>query len=137
MDGFVDWLVEDAPVAGQLGARTVESGREATYGRLDLSDRIAKALAAQGIDRLYAHQVDAIDAVREGDNVVVATPTASGKSLVYTIPAIEGALHHGQRTLYIAPLRALINDQEAALSDFVADLGFGPQVTVAQYTGQL
>jgi len=137
VDGFVDWLVEDAPVAGHLGARTVESGREATYGRLDLSDRITKALTAQGIDRLYADQVDAIDAVREGDNVVVATPTASGKSLVYTIPAIEGALHHGKRTLYIAPLRALINDQEAALSDFVADLGFGPQVTVAQYTGQL
>jgi DEAD/DEAH box helicase domain-containing protein len=136
VDEFVDWLAKDGAIAGDLRHRQVEPASGAIHRELDLHDRVRGALEAQGIDRLYQHQVDAIEAVRGGDNAVVATPTASGKSLVYTIPAVEGALRRGERTLYVAPLRALINDQDATLSDFASDLGFGPQVEVAQYTGQ-
>src|SRR5699024_6575086 len=71
------------------------------------------------------------------ENAVIATPTASGKSLIYTVPAVERALDHDGRTLYIAPQRALINDQEANFTDLTDDLGLGATVDVGQYTGQL
>ncbi len=136
MDAFVDQLAASRDADGRIRHRRREPGRDATYGDIELHPRVEAALAARGIDRLYRHQTDAIDAVRDGRNVVVATATASGKSLVYTVPAVEGALEAGRRTLYVAPMRALINDQEAALEAFVGSLGFGPRVTVAQYTGQ-
>ncbi len=136
MDDFVDWLADQRHAEGRLRHRHREPGRPAAYGDVPLHPRVETALDAQGIDRLYRHQTDAIEALRDGRNVVVATPTASGKSLVYTVPAVEAVLEAGRRTLYVAPTRALINDQEAALAEFAADLGFGPRVTVGQYTGQ-
>ncbi|MFB6354266.1 MAG: DEAD/DEAH box helicase [Halobacteriales archaeon] len=136
MEEVVDWLVERAAADGAVRHRHVEPGREACYGELEVHDRVAAALDDRGIDQFYRHQADAIGALRDGRDVAVSTPTASGKSLIYTVPAVEAALEAGERTLYVAPLRALINDQEAALEDFVEGLGFGPQVSVAQYTGQ-
>ena len=136
MDDAVDWLVEDASAAGSVIHHRRRAARAAEYADVECHDRVEAALDAAGIDRLYRHQADAIRAVRKGEHVVVSTPTASGKSLCYTIPAVEGVLEAGARTLYVGPMRALINDQEAALSAFVDDLGFGSRVEVAQYTGQ-
>lgn len=135
MDEFVAWLTDDA-ASGRIRYRHTDPERTATYGDLSVHPRVEAALDDQGIDRLYRHQTDAIEAVRAGENVVVATPTASGKSLIYTIPATESVLESGARTLYLAPMRALINDQEAALEAFLDGLGFGPPIEVAQYTGQ-
>lgn len=75
-----------------------------------------------------------IEAIRRGQNVVLATPTASGKSLTYTLPALEHARDHDGRTLYIGPQAALINDQEATLSAFAEPF---EDVSVTQYTGAL
>lgn len=65
---------------------------------------------------------------------MLATPTASGKSLAYTIPALERARNRGGRTLYIGPQVALINDQEATLSEYAEPF---EDVSVTQYTGAL
>ncbi len=111
-------------------------GRDPTYADVDLEPRLAGALSEAGIDRLYAHQAAAIEAVRDGDDVVLATPTASGKSLAYTVPAFERAMDHGGRTLYLGPQNALVADQEATLSELAHGLGFGSRVSVAQYTGR-
>lgn len=99
-----------------------------------MDTQVTDQLADRGIDELYAHQVDAIEAIRNGQNVVLATPTASGKSLTYTLPALERARSHDGRTLYIGPQVALINDQEATLSDFAEPFA---DVSVTQYTGAL
>ena len=107
------------------------------YADLSVNPYLERALGRRDIDQFYQHQATAIEEIRTGENLVIATPTASGKSLVYTIPAIERALDHEGRTLYIAPLRALINDQEEALSDLSDDLGMDARVDVGQYTGQL
>jgi len=64
---------------------------------------MADALAKDGIDRLYRHQVEAIEAVRDGDDAVLATETASGKSLAYTVPAFEAAMDHGDGPSTSAP----------------------------------
>src|SRR5512140_1992813 len=75
------------------------------------------ALEGHGIDRLWSHQLQAAEALRAGDNVVVATGTASGKSLSYLLPALTDILSAtGPRpptTLYLAPTKALAADQLA------------------------
>lgn len=85
---------------------------------------LAAALAATGVARLYTHQVAAIDAARSGGNVLVATPTASGKSLVFALPALEAALEGGGATsLFLYPTKALAQDQIAALRSLAAATG--------------
>lgn len=125
MDETITWLRNRSQHQGRIQYHERIPGREATLTDLDLDYRIEMALARRDIDQLYHHQASAIEAVRTDQNVVLATPTASGKSLAYTIPAFERAIDHGRRTLYIAPQRALINDQEETLSALAGDLGLG------------
>ncbi|MXR21459.1 DEAD/DEAH box helicase, partial [Halobacterium bonnevillei] len=137
MDDLADWLRDRPYYAGQIVDERTLDAREARTRDVDLESRLASALADRGIDALYDHQADAIEAVRDGDDVVVATPTASGKSLAYTVPAFERAMDHGGRTLYVAPQNALVADQAEMLSDLARDLGFGNRVQVDTYTGRL
>ena len=65
-----------------------------------------------GATRLYSHQLEAYEGVRTGKNVIVATATASGKSLCYKIPAFEYALENpANRALFLYPTKALAQDQ--------------------------
>jgi len=134
---LVEWLRQRPYYAGQIRDHRRVPGRTAATARLDLESRLDGALSKAGIDDLYRHQVDAIDAIRAGRNVVLATPTASGKSLAYTVPAFERAMDHGGRTLYVGPQNALIADQAETLSELAHGLGFGSRVSVAEYTGRL
>src|SRR5690554_8043191 len=63
----------------------------------DLPEALATALRARGIKSLYSHQAQAWKAARDGRHLVVATPTASGKSLCYTLPVVAGALEQGAK----------------------------------------
>ena len=137
MEDVNEWLRSRPFYAGQIAEHRRLPARNPEYGDIDLEPRMADALAKQGIDRLYRHQADAIEAVRDGDDVVLATETASGKSLAYTVPAFEAAMDHGGRTLYIGPQNALIADQEESLSELARGLGFGSRVSVDSYTGRL
>ena len=65
---------------------------EPKYMKLDISDRIRDVLKKRGVELFYSHQVEAIDLIRQGENVIVMTPTASGKSLIYNIPVLESTL---------------------------------------------
>ena len=137
MDDAIEWLRNRPFYEGQIAEHRRFPAREPAYRDVDLAPRMADALAKDGIDRLYRHQADAIEAVRDGDDVVLATETASGKSLAYTVPAFEAAMDRGGRTLYIGPQNALIADQEEGLSDLAHGLGFGSGVSVESYTGRL
>lgn len=137
MDEIVGWLRNRPYYRNQIKIHQVMEGRTGSYGDVGVESRLERALERRGIDQFYRHQTAAIDAIRDGENAVIATPTASGKSLIYTVPAVERALDHDGRTLYIAPQRALINDQEANFTDLTDDLGLGATVDVGQYTGQL
>jgi DEAD/DEAH box helicase domain-containing protein len=137
VDEIVEWLRGRPYYRGQIADSRTLPGREPSFTEIDLESRLADALADRGIESVYDHQAEAVDAVRDGDNVVLATRTASGKSLAYTIPAFERAMDHGGRTLYIGPQNALIQDQEETLTDLATGLGFGSRVSVAQYTGRM
>jgi DEAD/DEAH box helicase domain-containing protein len=77
---------------------------------------LARALLGQGVQQLYAHQVATVEAIRAGHNVVLASPTASGKSLAFALPTLERIITHpGTRALYLYPTKALIGDQLRAL----------------------
>ena len=95
---------------------------------------VQRGLELLGVRELYEHQVRAIDMVRSGRHVVVATPTASGKSLIYNLPVLE-ACHADRRTraLYLFPLKALAQDQRRALDSLAA--GLFPTPTSAIYDG--
>jgi DEAD/DEAH box helicase domain-containing protein len=137
VDDTVSWLHDRPYYFDQIMAHREMDGRSGSHGDVSLESRLDRALGRRGIDQLYRHQSNAINAIRNGGNAVIATPTASGKSLIYTVPAVERALGHDGRTLYIAPQRALINDQEENFTDLTDDLGLGASVDVGQYTGQL
>ncbi len=81
----------------------------------DLPRPLVAALRSRGIEQLYSHQAEAWNAVRSGEHVVVATPTASGKSLCYTLPVIAAALERRAKALYLFPTKALAQDQVAEL----------------------
>jgi DEAD/DEAH box helicase domain-containing protein len=81
----------------------------------DLPDALARALAARGVHRLYSHQAEAWDAVKAGRHLVLATPTASGKSLCYHLPVLAAAMGQRAKALYLFPTKALAQDQVAEL----------------------
>ncbi len=73
---------------------------------------LAEALASRGIHRLYTHQAAALDALQRGEHVMVVTPTASGKSLIYQVPALQASLQAPDaRSLFLFPTKALTQDQ--------------------------
>jgi DEAD/DEAH box helicase domain-containing protein len=99
----------------------------------DLDGRIAAALRRRGIEQLYTHQAGVWERVREGKNVVVVTPTASGKTLCYNLPCLEALLQdENARCLYLFPTKALSQDQQAELNGLS---GEGLNLKISTYDG--
>ena len=95
---------------------------------------IRKALGTEGIERLYSHQVEAIEAVHEGKDIVVVSPTASGKTLCYNLPVLNTKLEIPfSKTLYLFPTKALSQDQMFELQDFIQRIG--ESITTFTYDG--
>src|SRR5437870_3940287 len=98
-----------------------------------LDPRIADALRARGIDELYSHQARAWELIAQGHHVVVVTPTASGKTLCYNLPALQALLHQPDaRVLYLFPTKALAQDQLAELEQLAKQL---PELKMFTYDG--
>ncbi|MBW1955779.1 MAG: DEAD/DEAH box helicase [Deltaproteobacteria bacterium] len=114
IDDYVRALKSSPLLAGQvLYHRVFPPVAPAWYrSRKPWPEPVQKALNEIGIHRLYAHQARAMDALRANRSVVVATPTASGKTLIYTLPVLEKFFHNTDiRALYLFPLKALAQDQ--------------------------
>jgi DEAD/DEAH box helicase domain-containing protein len=85
-----------------------------------LSPVLRQSLITRGIGQLYSHQGEAFQHANEGRNVVVVTPTASGKTLCYNLPVLNRLLADpGARALYLFPTKALAEDQ---LQEFQAGI---------------
>jgi DEAD/DEAH box helicase domain-containing protein len=97
--------------------------KAADYGNSSLAPSIVAALKRLGIPRLYNHQAQALAAIRAEKNILVSTPTASGKTLIYNLPVLEALLKDSQgHALYLFPLKALEQDQLKALKELDAAL---------------
>jgi DEAD/DEAH box helicase domain-containing protein len=104
----------------EIAYRGLEPARDARTGPLpaDLDQGVASALVAAGITALYRHQAEAWEAAGRGENVVVTTGTASGKSLAFNLPVLDAIAREPKtRALYLYPTKALAQDQARALSD--------------------
>jgi len=87
-----------------------------------LAPAVQRALRGRGIETLYSHQARAFELASAGRHVVVATPTASGKSLCYNLPILQALASDPSATaLYLFPTKALARDQEEALRAFMRD----------------
>jgi DEAD/DEAH box helicase domain-containing protein len=115
---FIEDLKDDRRFKLQIAGHKYLSPVKARYMKLVLSGRLEDVLKGRGIRNFYSHQVEAINLIREGENVVVMTPTASGKSLIYNIPVLESIIENPeQRALYIFPLKGLEQDQVKNLNE--------------------
>jgi len=92
----------------------------------DLSPAVVDALKLRGVERLYTHQAEAFRLAKAGKDVVIATPTASGKSLCYNLPVLDALARAPEtRALYLFPTKALSRDQEESLRGLLTDAGLG------------
>ncbi|MEM9865421.1 MAG: DEAD/DEAH box helicase, partial [Myxococcota bacterium] len=116
-----DWR---ARFATQLTLDETIPAREAKLADVpnSLAPNVVAALRKRGIDKLYAHQAHAIELGLQGRDFVVATPTASGKSLCYTLPILHRlAVDESARALFLFPTKALSRDQEVNLRGLLRD----------------
>ena len=89
----------------------------------DVHPALAAALKLRGFERLYTHQAKSWRLLREGKNVAVVTPTASGKTLCYNLPVLNAIIEDpAGRAIYLFPTKALAQDQRAELDDTIARL---------------
>ena len=138
VEAFLDSLASSdklAPCVVYRGALPAAPARMAEHPSW-LDPRLRAALSRQGIDRLYSHQTEALEAARRGEDVLAVTPTASGKSLIYLLPILQACLEDpGRRALLIFPYKALEQDQRDAIQELSAALGPAPALRVAIYDG--
>ncbi len=100
--------------------------REAHYADFPegLDERLKPVLARRGIHRLYTHQAHAVREVLAGQDVVVVTPTASGKTMCYNLPVLSAILQNEDaRALYLFPTKALSADQVSELYELIEEMG--------------
>jgi DEAD/DEAH box helicase domain-containing protein len=99
-----------------------------------MDDRLRDVLRARGIEQVYTHQARAIEHVLARRNVVITTPTASGKTLCYNAPVMNEVLRDAStRALYLFPTKALAQDQLAELHELTQLLG--GEIGVFTYDG--
>lgn len=118
---FIEELKNSQEYRGQVVHIEHIPARRAEYASLErpLPDELENALRSEGIEQFYVHQAEAIDAARNGENVVVVTSTASGKTLCYNMPVLESLLtDQNARAFYIFPTKALAQDQLGKLKSY-------------------
>jgi DEAD/DEAH box helicase domain-containing protein len=113
-------LLEEPSLARGVIHHAVLPAREAVAGPFPdwLDARIVHGLTTRGIAHLYSHQADALAAVHDGEDVVVVTPTASGKTLCYALPILQAITEDpSARVLILFPTKALGQDQVAEFTE--------------------
>lgn len=119
LDPVLEALRNDRTFMDHVRTWTVTPPRDASFAPMPetVEPRIAAALSARGITRLYSHQAEAIARIAAGEHVVVVTPTASGKTLTYNLPVLSALLADpDSRALYLFPTKALSQDQQSELN---------------------
>lgn len=120
---FLDYLGSLPSYKNQIVHVEHISPCPASYGELEklLHLALQAALEASHLLPLYSHQATAINASRSGKNVIVATSTASGKTLCYNVPVLDTILtKKGSRALYLFPTKALTQDQLRSLKELAS-----------------
>ena len=130
---FEEWMaVPDSPIR----AIRHQAARAGEFAEIPepVDEQLRAALERRGIQRLYTHQAEAFDLCAAGRNVVIVTPTASGKTLCYNLPVLNRLIAEpGARAMYLFPTKALAEDQ---LHEFQAAVdAMGSEIRAFTYDG--
>ncbi len=123
---LLDYLRQDEAFMQNVTCWRTLPKREAVFAPFPdgLDERVIPALQRHHITQLYAHQADAFSAIQEGKDVVIVTPTASGKTLCYNLPVLNEILKNPDaRALYLFPTKALSADQVSELYELIELIG--------------
>ena len=126
LDSLINAWRSQPKVSQHFVLDALEPGREASYAPIPeaLAVGVKDALRARGIEQLYTHQAEAFERVQRGEDLVIATPTASGKSLCYNLPVLHALCCSSEaRALYLFPTKALSRDQEEAVRGYMQAAG--------------
>ncbi len=119
VDAFLHYITTLSDYKQQIVHIQHISPRDASFSELDEPGHsvLKSRLESLGISRLYTHQAEAINAARRGENVMVATASASGKTLCYNLAVLEAIVNdRSSRALYLFPTKALAQDQLRSLN---------------------
>ena len=135
-EAVLERLLEEPSLAHGVVHHAILPPRPAEFADFPawLDPRIRTGLAGRGIERLYTHQAEAIEAIHAGRDVVVVTPTASGKTLCYSLPVLQAITEDpASRALFLFPTKALGQDQVAEFTALSTAAGL--HVAAATYDG--
>ena len=118
MESFIEGLKQLEGYKNQIEHIEIIPPKEEVFGSLE---RRLPPMLQQYLDnrkmKLYKHQADAVNSARRGENIVISTPTASGKTIAFNLPVLESLqIDPKARALYLYPMKALANDQLRTLS---------------------
>jgi len=122
---IIDRLRNDGEFRHNLTAWRTVPARPARFADFppEMHPRLVEGLRNRGIEHLYTHQREAIEAVLQGENICVVTPTASGKTLCYNAPVLNRLIANPEaRALYLFPTKALSQDQVNELKSTIDEL---------------
>lgn len=101
-----------------------------------LDNRLSTGLHKLGIENLFSHQAESFSAIQDGKNIIIATGTASGKTLAYNLPILNALLSIPKATaLYLYPTKALSQDQLSGISDLISLSGIEDMIKPAIFDG--
>ncbi len=120
----IDMFKNDVRYRENIAHIQTIAAKEASFKKVDnLNEKIIDYLDSKDV-KLYQHQAETYEAIKDGENVIITTPTASGKTLAFNLPIMETMIEDSQATaLYIYPAKALSNDQLHVLENLEEELG--------------
>jgi len=133
----LEQLIESPEFAPNIIINRLLPAQEGVFAPFprDLDTRIVKVLQRKGINQIYSHQADVWKLAQSGRNVVVVTPTASGKTLCYNLPCLHTLLNDEKaRCLYLFPTKALSQDQQSELNE-ISGGDEGLNLKISTYDG--
>ena len=133
VDQLAERLQQDPMFMENVVRWEVLPARPAQYAPFPagLDERLRPVLEKRGVHQLYSHQASAVEAILRGEDVVVVTPTASGKTMCYNLPVLSAILRNEDaRALYLFPTKALSADQVSELYELIEEMG----VDIKTYT---
>ncbi len=150
LDEYIQSLKNYKGFAGDVVCHKTLEPEPAVYAQAPVcwKNDLSSLLSSLGIEKLYSHQKTAIEKIQKGIHTVIATPTASGKSLVYNLPVIDALISDpASHALYLFPLKALARDQLETVQQLLNQArpaqpsGTGqaglPSLTAAVYDGDI
>ena len=130
----IDMFKNDVRYRENIAHIETISAKKPSFKKIDnLNEDIISYLESKDV-KLYKHQADTYEAIKNGENVIITTPTASGKTLAFNLPIMDTMIEDKNATaLYIYPAKALSNDQLHVLENLENDLDI--KITPRTYDG--